>query len=431
MRPPLVLRTVVVAALLSLALLAGAAQAAPRITALGAGPNANILFSFDAGAPGAVTAVPVTGLGSIQLKGIDRRPSNGLLYGFANNGNASILYTIDPISGAAKIVGGATVNVIAGASAFGIGFNPVSDRLRVVDDLASDGAGSSINNFRVNPNDGSVAGADDDLDFTGVPGGAPLVALAYDRSVAGATATTAFGLTSGGDRLVRLGGVDGTPSANSGLLFDIGPLGVDISPNSGLDIDPATGEAFAVLQVAGVSGLYRIDLATGAATLVGPIGNGAFTFNSLAVEPPPPPGPPPPPPVEPRLEALSLRPTKFAAANIGGAVLSRARKAPVGTTVAYRLSAATAVSFAVERKSVGRRVGKACKKQNRGNRDRKPCPRFKPMGGFPHTGSAGENSFKFTGRLRGRALKPGAYRLVARAGTSSQQAMFTILPPRP
>jgi hypothetical protein len=34
-------------------------------------------------------------------------------------------------------------------------------------------------------------------------------------------------------------------------------------------------------------------------------------------------------------------------------------------------------------------------------------------GGFTHAGAAGTNTFRFMGRLRGRALRRGKYRLVA------------------
>ena len=44
------------------------------------------------------------------------------------------------------------------------------------------------------------------------------------------------------------------------------------------------------------------------------------------------------------------------------------------------------------------------------------CLRFKAMrGGFTKTGAQGANSFRFTGRLRGKALKAGPYRLRATA----------------
>ena len=45
----------------------------------------------------------------------------------------------------------------------------------------------------------------------------------------------------------------------------------------------------------------------------------------------------------------------------------------------------------------------------------KSCLRQKLLkGSFAHGGKAGQNSFRFTGRLRRKALAPGAYTLVAR-----------------
>jgi hypothetical protein len=61
------------------------------------------------------------------------------------------------------------------------------------------------------------------------------------------------------------------------------------------------------------------------------------------------------------------------------------------------------------------------------NRGRKKCARFRALkGGFSHQGSSGANAFKFSGRVGGRALKPGRYELVARAGDSIKRAGFTI-----
>jgi hypothetical protein len=424
------LAAIVASALLSsAATLAPAADADPRMTALGVGSSANLLVTFDAESPGATSTLAVTGLSGYNLAGIDRRPADGLLYGLGVNGNAVTLFQIDEASGAAKVIGAtAVVTGILGANAFGIDFNPATDRLRVVNSLTSDGAGAKVNNFRIHPLTGALAGSDTDLDFSGAPGLGAEVAIAHDRSVAGATASTLYGLVAVGDSVVRQGGADGVPSPTLGAIFPIGPLGVDITENAGLDVYAVTGEAFAVMQSAGVTGLYKINLASGAATLVGKVGNGLTALGGLAVGAPPA-VVPPPTPVEPRLESLKLRPRSFATVNAGGAVLSKARKAPVGTTVSYTLSAAASPSFTVERKGIGRKVGKACKKQTPGNRERKPCPIFKPLkGSFSHTGVAGGNSFTFTGRPGGKALKPGTYRLVARSGSSSRRTGFTIVP---
>jgi hypothetical protein len=60
-------------------------------------------------------------------------------------------------------------------------------------------------------------------------------------------------------------------------LTTIGPLGVATNPaNGGFDIETGTGDAYAALNVGGVSRLYRINLATGAATLIDAIGGAPF-----------------------------------------------------------------------------------------------------------------------------------------------------------
>jgi hypothetical protein len=52
----------------------------------------------------------------------------------------------------------------------------------------------------------------------------------------------------------------------------------------------------------------------------------------------------------------------------------------------------------------------------RRNRDARACTRYVLMlGAFIHRGHAGANSFRFTGRLGRRRLRPGSYWLVARA----------------
>jgi hypothetical protein len=48
-------------------------------------------------------------------------------------------------------------------------------------------------------------------------------------------------------------------------------------------------------------------------------------------------------------------------------------------------------------------------------------------GRFTHSGQAGSNTFKFSGRLNGKALKPGSYRLVGKTGSVSRTASFRIV----
>ena len=130
------------------------------------------------------------------------------------------------------------------------------------------------------------------------------------------------------------------------------------------------------------------------------------------------------------LTSLAVSPKSFKPRKGGDAIVSAAKrpKGKVGSTVRYSISAATTVNFTVERALKGRRVGGKCRKQTPGNHEKKRCTRFKALkGGFTHQGAAGQNSFKFSGRVRGKALKPGKYRLVGLAGDSVKRAAFRIV----
>ncbi|MBK6724989.1 MAG: DUF4394 domain-containing protein [Acidobacteria bacterium] len=87
------------------------------------------------------------------------------------------------------------------------------------------------------------------------------------------------------DTLVRIGGVDGTPSPNGGQVTTIGAMGVNAADFGGFDIQPFTNQAYSALRVGGNSQLYSINLTTGAATLIGAIGNGTNTIDGIAVAP--------------------------------------------------------------------------------------------------------------------------------------------------
>ncbi|MEA2405842.1 MAG: hypothetical protein QOE08_2489 [Thermoleophilaceae bacterium] len=117
----------------------------------------------------------------------------------------------------------------------------------------------------------------------------------------------------------------------------------------------------------------------------------------------------------PNTTALGFSAKVFRGAASGPSALARvAAKHKVGTRVSFTLTEAATVTFTVERKSAGRKVGKLCVKPTKKNRTRKRCTRFvKVKGSFTRAGKAGKNSFKFRGRMGGTKLKPGSYRLVA------------------
>jgi streptogramin lyase len=144
------------------------------------------------------------------------------------------------------------------------------------------------------------------------------------------------------------------------------------------------------------------------------------------------PAPPPPPSITPSAAkasvlSLSISPSKFRAAAAGASI-----SAKVGAKVTYRLSKAATTKFTAERESVGRKQGKKCVKPTRRNKRGKRCKLYKAVkGSFTDSGKAGSNSFRFTGRIAKKKLKPGKYRLLAQpSGSSSsaaKQARFKIV----
>ena len=231
----------------------------------------NQLVRFHSALPGTIVATStITGLQAGEnVLGIDFRQATGQLYAL---GSTSRLYRLDTATGAATQVGSAPFTPALTGSAFGVDFNPVVDRLRVVSDTGQ--------NLRLHPDTGVVAGTDTALN----PPGRAIVGSAYTDNVDGTIRTTLFGIDATGDALVRQGGPNGIPSPNAGLITPIGALGVDTSTTLGFDISTLDGTAFAALQVAGTSALYTIDLGTGAATPIGAIG-AASPISGLAAQP--------------------------------------------------------------------------------------------------------------------------------------------------
>jgi Domain of unknown function (DUF4394) len=234
--------------------LAGAVQA-ETIVAL---TSANRLLFFDSATPAIVTKImSITGME--PLVGIDFRPATGDLY--ALGGTTGKLYVLNVVSGAVTNPTG-TPPVLSGFR-FGFDFNPTVDRIRVTSDTEQ--------NLRLNPDTGALAATDSNLQFaaTDVHAGANpnVVGSAYTNNFAGAGATVLYDIDSSVDKLL----IQNPP--NAGTLNTVGPLGVDTTDTVGFDISSGTGIAYASLLVGGgVPGLYRIDLASGAATLVGAIG---------------------------------------------------------------------------------------------------------------------------------------------------------------
>lgn len=282
------------------------ANGAPVIGLDAAGTN---LLRFNSATSETVTTVAIAGITAGEtLVGIDFRPATGQLFGFGVNATANIgtVYILDPQTGAATVVGAAgTIAFVDAmgnpvdlpASEYGFDFNPTVDRIRVVT--------STGLNFRINPmtgapvdgdnggTAGSVAGINTDgainTGTTGVDGAAYTNSFAQ---VTGMTATTQYTLDATTDQLfIQNPPNSGTQTSGIAVTLNGNPL--DFTAVNGFDIakgvkvttsnTPANGMGLAALTVGGATGLYQINLSTGAATLLGNVGAGATGLAGLTV----------------------------------------------------------------------------------------------------------------------------------------------------
>ncbi len=237
-----------------------------------------MLISFGALTPDRpIAKVAITGLAAGEtVVGMDFRPVGDALYVV---GSTSRTYTVNVSTGVATAVTPAAFTPALSGSSFGIGFNPMVDRLRVHSDTEQ--------NLRINQLTGAVAFNDAALAYTAGDvnfGANPnIVGTAYTNSVNPApTVTELYAIDSNLDILVEL------DAPNDGKLSTVGSLNFNTSGDVGFDIAGDTDIAYASLTPAaaatGSSRLYMINQRTGNATLIGVIGH-ATPLRSIAVAP--------------------------------------------------------------------------------------------------------------------------------------------------
>ena len=102
-------------------------------------------------------------------------------------------------------------------------------------------------------------------------------------------------------------------------------------------------------------------------------------------------------------------------------------------TFGFRLAAPASLRFTVKRKRTGRRVGTRCLAPARTNRRKPACARFVRVGAITGRGRKGVNSLTFSGRVAGRRLAPGTYRIsvivIVGTVTSKVQTRTVIVRP--
>jgi hypothetical protein len=131
--------------------------------------------------------------------------------------------------------------------------------------------------------------------------------------------------------------------------------------------------------------------------------------------------------IAPEITRLGLSPTAFHAAPSGPALA-----AAIGTRVSMALSEPATVTFSVARLVAGRQVAGHCRRPTARNADRPRCTRWTLLRGrIVRALPAGPNGLRYRGRIAGRTLRPGRYRLLVRArdtaGNLSTQRRITFI----
>ena len=218
----------------------------------------NQLIRFNARNPERIRDIrAVSGLPpGVTLKGIDFRPATGDLYGV---GSDSVVYRVNPATGIAVAEAPAFTPALRGRS-FGVDFNPVPDKIRVVSD--------DRQNLRLNVDEGTVLSVDKDIN----PGLPQIVGAAYENSsfsAARPAATTLHVVDAASDRLFK------QDPPNDGTLKEGKRLGIDVGMNAGFDIAGAENTGYLVNSSARRgAALYTVDVASGDTDALGRIGGG-------------------------------------------------------------------------------------------------------------------------------------------------------------
>jgi hypothetical protein len=233
--------------------------------------DSNQLITFNAKDRRIRKLVSIKGLPAGEtLVGIDFQPASGALYGVGSN---EIVYRVDEKTGIAIAEGPAFTPALNGQS-FGVDFNPVVNRIRVVSDAEQ--------NLALDPDAGTAA-TNANLN----PAGEMIVGAAYENSQFSAmppAATTLHVVGAANDRLYTQ-----NPPANGTLTMPRnlrvpGAGRLDVGANVGFDIEGASGLGYLTDADPGRgTTLYTVDVPTGKAKSLGRIGGRSLTLTGLAV----------------------------------------------------------------------------------------------------------------------------------------------------
>lgn len=248
--------TGVAAAAFGALLAAAPAQAVPIIGLT----STNALVGFDSATPtNASAAIAISGLmgADERIVAIDLRPTTGLLYGVSD---ASNVYVLTP-GGVATFV--SALSVPLASSVVSIDFNPAADLAGAASLRIISGSGQ---NLAYNANTGATTAA--------VPVQSGFAGAAYaNNDLDSGSGTALFYIDATSDVLKTA-----PTNFNNPTITTVGALGFNANGVSGFDIfGTSTGYATLLDADTGKSGLYSIDLGTGAASFAGSFGIGGST----------------------------------------------------------------------------------------------------------------------------------------------------------
>lgn len=250
--------------LASLTLISAVAVAAPASAAtLFAVDEVNNIVQYDSTNPGVtISSVAIAGVSGSSILAMDFRIADGKIYALTDDYR---LFSVNPFTGATTLK---DTLALSGTN-FAFDFNPVNTNLRIV----SNDDTNYVYNFTTNT---LVPGAN--VAYGVGPAAKDITAAGYlnnDNDIL--TGTTLYVLDSRNDLLA-------TQNPTTGVLTQVGALGIDIGARTSFDIltTGSLNETF----IQNGTGLYSIDLTTGTTTLLGNSDRALFAMTAIAIPEP-------------------------------------------------------------------------------------------------------------------------------------------------
>ena len=174
------------------------------------------------------------------------------------------LYRVNTVTGAASVVGGGPFSTtLPGAANYGFDFYTLVEPFKGPDSYIRITQENGLN-LRLNPDTGVIDGIDTSLADSG------FTSIAHSNFSKGSTLNTLYGLRDSDPRLWRIGGPNGSPSANDGSLTPLLELKSPTGPRSydGFDISDDGVGVFSVNDTSGLK-IYNLQLDTGVVSQIG------------------------------------------------------------------------------------------------------------------------------------------------------------------